>query len=95
MFVADGQLNYDTGLAEVVELPEAETQDRLNLTTSQWPIMHAVLPGISRDQMMARHKANHIQVVYAPSKAGAIKGLYAKAVAMQELGLKVSICGKV
>ena len=33
----------------------------------QWPIMHGVLHGISRDQMMARHKANHIQVAYARS----------------------------
>ena len=95
VFVADGKLNYDTGLAEVVELPEAETEDRLRQTTSQWPIMHAVLQGVSRDQMMARHKANHIQVVYAPDKAAAKKGLYAKAAAMKELGLKVAFCGKV
>ena len=27
--------------------------------------------GVTRDQMMARHKANHIQVVYAPDAAGA------------------------
>jgi hypothetical protein len=32
--------------------------------------MHAVLKGISRDQMMARHKSNHIQVVYAPNETG-------------------------
>jgi len=88
-----GKLKFDTGLAEVVELPIEETQDRWNLTTSQWPIMHAVTHGVSRDQMMARHKANHIQVVYAPSKADAIKGLAAKAAAMQELGLEVAICG--
>ena len=35
-------------------------------TTPQWPIMHAVTHGVTRDQMMARHKANHIQVAYAP-----------------------------
>ena len=29
--------------------------------------MHAVTYGVSRDQMMARHKANHIQVAYANS----------------------------
>jgi len=57
--------------------------------------MHAVLQGVSRDQMMARHQANHIQVVYAPDKASAKKGLYAKAAAMKELGLQVSICGTV
>ena len=38
----------------------------LDSTTPQWPIMHAVTYGVTRDQMMARHKANHIQVAYAP-----------------------------
>lgn len=95
VFVAKGGLHYDTGLAEVVKLPPEETEERLRLTTSQWPIMHAVLQGITRDQMMARHKANHIQVVYAPDKASARKGLYAKAAAMRELGLKVAVCGRV
>ena len=95
VFVEGGKLKYDTGLAEVVELPQGETEERWKLTTSQWPIMHAVLKGITRDQMMARHKANHIQVVYAPDKAGAKKGLFAKAAAMDELGLDVFICGDV
>lgn len=95
VFLAKDRLYYDTGLAEVVELPAEETEERLRLTTSQWPIMHAVLQGVTRDQMMARHKANHIQVVYAPDKAAARKGLYAKAAAMAELGLKVSVCGDV
>lgn len=90
-----GELCYDTGLGEVVELPRAETEERWNLSTPQWPIMHTILPGISRDEMMARHKANHIQVVYAPDKEAARKGLFAKAAAMRELGMKVSICGKV
>ena len=95
VFVANDALHYDTGLAEVVALPPEETEERLRLTTSQWPIMHAVLQGISRDQMMARHKANHIQVVYAPNRVAAIKGLYAKASAMNELGLNVSLCGDI
>ncbi len=95
VYIADGKLKYDTGLGEVVTLPKEETQDRWNLTTSQWPIMHTVLKGITRDQMMARHQSNHIQVVYAPDKAGAKKGLYAKAAAMRELGLEVALCGKI
>jgi hypothetical protein len=57
--------------------------------------MHAVLQGVDRDQMMARHKSNHIQVAYAPGKAAARRALYAKAAAMNELGLEVAICGKV
>jgi hypothetical protein len=95
IFVDGGELCYDTGLGEIVELPQAETEDRWKLSTPQWPIMHTILPGISRDEMMARHKANHIQVVYAPDKEGAKKGLYAKAAAMRELGMKVTICGEI
>ena len=95
VFVEDGRLKYDTGIGEVVTLPKAETEDRWRQTTSQWPIMHVVLQGVDRDQMMARHKSNHIQVVYAPSKAAAVKGLAAKAAAFRELGLEVAVCGTV
>jgi hypothetical protein len=55
--------------------------------------MHAVTYGISRDQMMARHKANHIQVAYAKSAESADLALYTKAALAAELGLKVSLCG--
>src|SRR6202030_1348139 len=55
VFVGQSDLCFDTGLAEVVALPESETAERWRLTTPQWPIMHAVLQGITRDQMMARH----------------------------------------
>jgi hypothetical protein len=95
VFVEDGKLKFDTGLAEVVKLPAAETNERRRLTTPQWPIMSAVLQGVSRNQMMARHKSNHIQVVYAPSKPAAKNGLWVKAAAMSELGLEVSICGEI
>jgi hypothetical protein len=93
VYVEAGRLRFDTGLAEVVKLPKEETDERWRLTTPQWPIMHAVLKGISRDQMMARHKSNHIQVAYAPGKAGAKKALLAKAAAMEALGLEVFVCG--
>ena len=95
VYVVDGVLRFDTGLGEVVELPQHETEERWALTTEQWPIMHAVLKGISRDQMMARHPSNHIQVVYAPDEAAARLGLFAKASAMEALGLEVFICGDV
>jgi len=49
----------DIGRGCVVELPREETERRWNATTWQWPIMHAVLYGVTRDQMMAKHKANH------------------------------------
>jgi hypothetical protein len=44
---------------------------------------------------MAKHKANHIQVVYAPTAEDADKALAAKAAMFHELGLKVNICGDV
>jgi len=93
VFVADNRLQYDTGLGRVVSLPEEETRERWELTTPQWPIMHAVLKGVTRDQMMARHKSNHIHVVYAPDAKTARFAMFAKAAAMKELGLKVHFCG--
>jgi hypothetical protein len=93
VFVDHGVLKADLGRAKVVALPQEETERRWSITTPQWPIMHAVTYGVSRDQMMARHKANHIQVAYAPDAAGANRALAAKAAMFAELGLDVSICG--
>ncbi|MEM8872639.1 MAG: fucose isomerase [Planctomycetota bacterium] len=95
VFVEGGKLKMDIGLADVVGLPRDETQDRLDQTTPQWPIMHAVLRGTTRDQMMAKHKSNHIQVVYAPDEKAATRGLLAKAHAMAALGLDVNLCGDI
>jgi hypothetical protein len=93
VFVADGRLKMDLGRAKVVELPTAETERRWKETTMQWPIMHAVTYGVTRDQMMARHKANHVHVVYANSAKEADLALYTKASLAAELGLDVSLCG--
>jgi hypothetical protein len=83
----------DLGRAKVISLPKAETERRWKETTFQWPIMHAVTYGVSRDQMMARHKANHIQVAYARSARDADMAMYAKAALADELGIEVSLCG--
>lgn len=93
IFVDDGELKMDLGRAGVVRLPEHETQRRWNATTPQWPIMHAVTYGVTRDQMMARHKANHIQVAYANSADEADAAMLAKAAMAEAMGMKVSICG--
>jgi hypothetical protein len=95
VFVMDGKLHCDLGISEVVKLPDKETQHRWQETTPQWPIMHAVLDGISRDQMMGRHKSNHIQVVYAPSARQAHRACRIKAAMLAELGLEVHLCGNV
>ena len=83
----------DLGRAGVVRLPEAETERRWDATTVQWPIMHAVTYGVSRDQMMARHKSNHIQVAYAHSAADADLAMFAKACMARALGMEVAVCG--
>jgi L-fucose isomerase-like protein len=95
VFIMDGVLHADLGRAHVVSLPAAETQRRLDATDRQWPIMHAVLHGVSRDQLMARHKANHVQVAYGPDADGADRALAAKAAMFHELGIQVHLCGDV
>jgi hypothetical protein len=95
VFVMDGQLHADIGRGSVVSLPEQETKRRWAATTPQWPIMHAVLHGVSRDQMMARHKSNHVNVVYAPTSEMADKGLSVKAAMFDSMGIHVHICGDI
>jgi hypothetical protein len=93
VFVEDGRLKADVGRARVVELSPEEMERRWKLTTPQWPIMSAVLHGVSHDQFMARHKANHIQVAYAPSTADAWRALAAKVAAFEEMGIETFVCG--
>jgi hypothetical protein len=93
IYVDDGRLRMDLGRAGVVELPKEETDRRWRETTPQWPIMHAVLYGVTRDQFMAKHKANHIQVVYANSAKEADAALLAKAAMADAMGMQVSVCG--
>jgi L-fucose isomerase, C-terminal domain len=93
VYVERGRLRMDLGRGGVVELPDAETQRRWQATTPQWPIMHAVTYGVTRDQMMGRHKSNHVQVVYAKSAKEADRATLAKAATAAALGLQVSLCG--
>jgi hypothetical protein len=95
VFVMGGKIHADLGRGTVVDLPEEELRERWDSTTPQWPMMNAVLHGVTRDQMMARHKANHIQVAYAPNAATANQALAVKAAALAELGIRVHLCGKV
>jgi hypothetical protein len=93
VFLMDGELQVDMGIGQAVELPDEETQRRWDATSSNWPIMHLVMPGVTRDQFMARHKSNHIQVVYAPDPETAERALAAKAAMFDALGVKVHLCG--
>ena len=93
IYVEDGRLKADLGLGEVLALPDEETERRWQSTTHQWPIMHAVIKGVSRREFMARHKANHIQVVYVPDSGKSEEALMTKAAAFAELGIETFICG--
>ena len=95
IYVMEDRLHADIGRGTVVSLPPEEMKYRWESTTPQWPIMSAVLHGVTRDQLMARHKANHIQVAYAPSVEVADKALAAKAAMLAEMGIPVHICGNV
>jgi hypothetical protein len=93
IYIADGELRMDLGRGEAVRLPQEETQRRWDMTTPQWPIMHAITYGVSRDQMMGRHKANHIQLAYADSPEAADKAMLAKAAMAEAMGMAVAVCG--
>ena len=94
VYVEGGRLWMDIGRGEALELSAAETTRRREATTKEWPIMHARVFGVTRDQMMAKHQSNHVQVVYAPSAALAERGLRVKAGLAMELGIGVRRVGK-
>jgi hypothetical protein len=93
IYVTPAGLQMDIGRGGVVKLPRAETERRWQLTTPQWPIMHAVTYGVTRDQFMAKHQANHVQVVYATDARRADQCLLAKAAMAEALGISVNLCG--
>src|SRR5207302_8782158 len=93
IFVGSNKLKADLRRATVVDLPREEVERRWASTTPQWPIMNAVLHRVSRDQLMARHKSNHIQVAYGRDAGSADEAMLAKAVAFRELGIEVYLCG--
>ena len=95
VFVEDGRLKADLGRGHVAALPEEETERRWRATSYEWPIMHAVLHGVSRDQLMARHKSNHVHVAYAPTAEEADDALSVKAAMLEAMGIDVWLCGDV
>ncbi len=95
VYVEGGKMRIDLGRGTAVDLPQEETERRWTATSPEWPIMHAVLHGVDRDQLMGRHPANHVQIAYAPDAATADRALSAKAAAFAELGIEVFVCGDV
>lgn len=95
VFIMDGALHVDLGRGTCIEMPEEEVQRRLDSTNPEWPIMNAILHGVGRDQLMARHKANHLNVAYAPDAATADAALTAKAAMFAAMGYQVHLAGEV
>jgi L-fucose isomerase-like protein len=93
IYIEDNALAMDIGRGAAITLPREETERRWNSTTPQWPIMHAVLYGVSRDQLMAKHQSNHVQVVYSLDAAAADRTLEVKAAMAKSLGMRVNECG--
>ena len=93
IFIENDSLHLDIGTGQVVKLSYEETNRRLQATTPQWPIMHGKLDGVDRDQLMARHKANHLNVAYASSTGSARDLALCRAALAQQLGIKVHLIG--
>jgi len=87
-YEADNQLWMDCGTGEVVELPEAEVQDRLDRTTPVWPIANVHIPGYDRNEIMATHMSNHITIGYGDILQELIATCRA-------LGMRVRVAGDV
>jgi len=93
VYIDNSSLHADLGRGHVVRLPIEETRRRWEACTSVWPIMHAVLHGVTRNQMMARHRSNHIEVAYAPDAERADKALEIKSAMLDHMGIQVHWCG--
>ncbi len=83
-----GEFGMDCGTGEVVELPDAEVEERLNKTTPVWPIANVHIPGYGRNEMMATHMSNHIVMGYGDILPEFIA-------TCQNLGIKVRVAGDV
>jgi hypothetical protein len=93
IFIQDDALHMDIGTGKALALSARETERRLQATTPQWPIMHAQLDGVDRDSMMARHKANHVNVAYALDEDAALDLALCRSALAKELGIKVHLVG--
>jgi len=63
-YEAFGEIGMDCGTGDVVAMPDAEVQERLDKTTPVWPIANVQIPGYGRDELMSTHMSNHIVIGY-------------------------------
>ncbi len=88
LYEANGELGMDCGTGEVIEMPDAEVQERLDKTTPVWPIANVHIPGYDRNEMMASHMSNHITIGYGDILDELIA-------TCRHLGIKVRVAGDV
>ncbi|MEM9446516.1 MAG: hypothetical protein AAGA18_14315 [Verrucomicrobiota bacterium] len=94
IYFEDDRLRADLGLIQIPLLTKKQYQSMEALVPKDHSYMPAALPGITRDQMLARHRSRRVQIGYAPTREDATRALRVKGVALQKLGLKVTICGR-
>ncbi len=86
-------IQYQQGLKDLTSASD-RVEGLLN-TVERPPVYHEVTGEELYAGKALPHKANHIQVAYAPDKVNVRKAWYAKAAAMHELDVKVSLCGAI
>ena len=91
----DGMLHVDLGRATSSSCRRRRRERRLAPRHRSGRSCTRSCTAITRDQFMARHKSNHLQVAYAPDDGSADRALGAKAAMLAELGLRVHLCGDV
>jgi L-fucose isomerase-like protein len=85
-YEAFGEIGMDCGTGEVIEMPEDEVNERLDATTSVWPIANVHIPGYGRDELMSTHMSNHIIMGYGDI-------LQEFVATCQHLGIPTRVCG--
>jgi hypothetical protein len=55
-------------------------------------MVSATFDGISRNALMARHRANHVNIAHAPDERRAAQALAVKAAMFDALGVRVHLC---
>ncbi|MAQ44978.1 MAG: hypothetical protein CL813_08855 [Confluentimicrobium sp.] len=55
----------------------------------------ALLADVDREAMMGGHEANHAQVAHAEDQTAARRAVMGRGALAEELGLEVSLCGKI
>lgn len=58
------QVIMHIGTGTAVELPTEEFERRRKATNYEWPLLNAVIDGVSRDDLMAGHQSNHLSLAY-------------------------------